>query len=128
MARQSYAQAKAQGTLAGLTVADIMAHDAPTVARDLSLEEYGQEVARSKSRTHLVVGDGQLAGLMTLDALKTVPQTEWATTSVQAVMLPRERVFWTDAGGNRAGAHGANAARKSCRKSRWWMTTGWWVW
>ncbi len=95
MARQSYAQAKAQGTLAGLTVADIMAHDAPTVARDLSLEEYGHEVARSKSRTHLVVGDGHLAGLMSLDALKTVPQSEWATTSVQAVMLPRERVFWT---------------------------------
>jgi predicted transcriptional regulator len=95
MARQSYAQAKAQDTLAGLTVADIMMADAPTVARDLSLEEYSHEVARSKSRTHLVVDDGHLVGLMTLDALKTVPQSEWATTSVQAVMLPRERVLWT---------------------------------
>ena len=95
MARQSHAQAKVQGTLAGLTVADIMMPDAPTVARDLSLEEYSQEVARSKSRTHLVVANGQLAGLMTLDALKAVPQSEWARMSVQAVMLPRERVSWT---------------------------------
>jgi Zn-dependent protease/CBS domain-containing protein len=95
MARQSYAHAKAQGTLAGLTVADIMAPDAPTVARDLSLVEYSQEVARSKSRTHLVVGDGQLAGLMSMAALKAVPESEWAQTSVQAVMLPRERVYWT---------------------------------
>jgi Zn-dependent protease/CBS domain-containing protein len=95
MARQSYAQVQTQGTLAGLTVADIMAPDAPTVARDLSLEEYSHEVARSKSRTHLVVGDGQLAGLITLDALKAVPQDEWGVTSVQAVMLPRDRVFWT---------------------------------
>jgi Zn-dependent protease/CBS domain-containing protein len=95
MARQSYAQARAQGTLSGMTVADIMMPDAPTVARDLSLEEYSHEVARSKSRTHLVVADGHLAGLMSLDALKSVPESEWATTSVQAVMLPPERVYWT---------------------------------
>jgi CBS domain-containing protein len=95
MARQSYAQARAQGTLSSMTVADIMMPDAPTVARDLSLEEYSQEVTRSKSRTHLVVADGHLAGLMSLDALKSVPEIEWSTTSVQAVMLPPERVLWT---------------------------------
>jgi Zn-dependent protease/predicted transcriptional regulator len=94
MARQSYAQVKTQDALAGLTVADVMTAEAPTVARDLSLEEYSQEVARSKSRTHLVVADGQLAGLMTIETLKAVPQSEWAMTSVQAVMLPRERVHW----------------------------------
>jgi Zn-dependent protease/CBS domain-containing protein len=95
MARQSYAQVKTQGALAGLTVTDIMMPDAPTVPRDLSLEEYSHEVARSKSRTHLVVADGQLAGLMTLDALRAVPQSEWTAMSVQAVMLPRDRVHWT---------------------------------
>jgi CBS domain-containing protein len=96
MARQSYAQAQAQGALAGLTVADIMLPDAPTVARDLTLEEYSQHVTRSKSRTHLVVADGQLAGLVTLDALKAVPESDWPRTSVQAVMLPRDRVYWTN--------------------------------
>lgn len=95
MARQSYAQAQTQGALAGLTVADVMMPDAPMVARDLSLEEYSHEVTRSKSRTHLVVSDGQLAGLITLDALKAVPESEWSRTSVQAVMLPRDRVYWT---------------------------------
>ncbi len=94
MARQSYAAATTQDALQGLTVADVMAPEAHTVARDLSLEEYGQEVTRSKSRAHLVVADGQLAGLMTIEALKAVPQAEWAGTSVQAVMLPRERVHW----------------------------------
>jgi Zn-dependent protease/CBS domain-containing protein len=98
MARQSYAQAQAQGSLAGLMVADIMMPDAPTVPRDLTLDEYSQEVTRSKSRTHLVVADGQLAGLITLDALKAVPESEWSRTSVQAVMLPRDRVFWTTPG------------------------------
>jgi Zn-dependent protease len=95
MARQSYAQSKAQDTLAGLTVADVMSPLAPTVPRDLSLEEYSHEVTRSKARTHLVVADGRLAGLMSLEALRSVPEKEWATTSIQAVMLPRERVSWT---------------------------------
>jgi predicted transcriptional regulator len=94
MARQSYAHATTQDALHGLTVADLMTAETPTVARDLSLEEYSQEVTRSKARTHLVVADGQLAGLMTIEALKGVPEPEWAGTSVQAVMLPRERVQW----------------------------------
>ena len=94
MARQSYAQATTQEALQGLTVADVMTPEAPTVARDLSLQEYSQEVTRSKCRAHLVVADGQLAGLMTIEALKSVPQTEWVGTSVQAVMLPRDRVRW----------------------------------
>jgi len=94
MARQSYAQAATQDALQGLTVADVMTPEAPTVARDLSLAEYSQEVTRSKCRAHLVVSDGQLAGLMTIQALKSVPPAEWSGTSVQAVMLPRDRVRW----------------------------------
>jgi predicted transcriptional regulator len=92
MAKQSLMQTTVQGALAGLTVADVMALDTPTVARNLSLEEYSQEVARTQARAHLVVADGQLAGLMTMQALKSVPQEDWAGTSVQAVMLPRERL------------------------------------
>jgi Zn-dependent protease/predicted transcriptional regulator len=94
MAKQSYAQAATQEALQGLTVSDLMAAETPTVARDLSLQEYSEEVARSKSRAHLVVADGHLAGLMTLEALRAVPQAEWAGTSVQAAMLSRERVHW----------------------------------
>jgi Zn-dependent protease/predicted transcriptional regulator len=94
MARQSFAQATTQDALSGLTVADLMLPDAPTVGRDLSLEEYSRELTRTKSRTHLVVSEGHLAGLITMDALRSVPQSEWAGTSVQAVMLPRERVQW----------------------------------
>jgi CBS domain-containing protein len=80
--------------LASLTVADVMAPDAPTVSRDLTLDEYSHEVARSKSRTHLVVGDGRLVGLITIGALKAVPESEWPRTSVQAIMIPRERMYW----------------------------------
>src|ERR1700690_4114926 len=90
-ARQSYVQVEAHGALEGLRVADIMSSELPSVARDITLEEYGQEVTRSGRRAHLVVSsDGQLAGLMTVEALQAVPRDEWHTTSVQAVMLSRD--------------------------------------
>ena len=89
-ARQSYVQLEAHGALEGLRVADIMTAELPSVARDITLEEYGQEVARTGRRAHLVVSDGQLAGLMTIEALQAVPREEWNTTSVQAVMRSRD--------------------------------------
>lgn len=91
-ARQSYVQVEAQGALEGLRVADIMTPELPSVKRDITLEEYAQEVARTGRRAHLVVSDGQLAGLMTIQTLRAVPQEDWGSTSVQAVMLPRERL------------------------------------
>ena len=74
VARQSYAQVAARGALEGLRVSDIMTSDMPTIARDISLEEYAREVARTGRRAHLVLASGQLVGLM----------------SVQAVMLSRD--------------------------------------
>jgi Zn-dependent protease/predicted transcriptional regulator len=93
-AKQSYVQVEAHGALEGLHVADIMTAELPSVARDMTLEEYGQEVARTGRRAHLVVSDGQLAGLMTIEALQAVPREEWNMTSVQAVMLSREGLQW----------------------------------
>jgi Zn-dependent protease/predicted transcriptional regulator len=94
-ARQSYVQVEAQGALQGLRAADVMTSEMPTVARDLSLEEYAREVSRTGRRVHLVVGDNKLVGLMRVEALQAVPREEWPSTSVQAVMIPREKLPWT---------------------------------
>jgi predicted transcriptional regulator len=93
-ARQSYVQVEAHGVLDGLRVADIMTSELPAVARDITLEEYGQEITRTGRRAHLVVADGQLAGFMTVEALQAVPREEWSSTSVQAVMLSRDGLPW----------------------------------
>ena len=90
VARQSYAQVTARGALTGLRVADIMTSDMPTVARDISLEEYAREATRTGRRAHLVVSGGQLVGLMSVEALQAVPREEWPMMSVQAVMLSRD--------------------------------------
>jgi Zn-dependent protease/predicted transcriptional regulator len=93
-ARQSRAQADARGALEGLRVADIMSAELPTIGREISLEDYAREILRTGRRAHLVVAHEQLVGLMTAEALHSVPQTDWDVTSVQAVMLPKEKLHW----------------------------------
>lgn len=94
-ARQSYQQVEAQGALQGLRAADVMTSEMPTVGRDLSLDEYSREVSRTGRRAHMVVSDGKLAGLMRVEILQAVPREDWPSTSVQAVMIPREKLPWT---------------------------------
>jgi Zn-dependent protease/predicted transcriptional regulator len=93
-ARQSYQQVEAQSALQGLRAADVMTSEMPTVGRDLSLDEYSREVSRTGRRAHLVVSDGKLAGLMRVETLQAVPREDWPSTSVQAVMIPREKLAW----------------------------------
>ena len=93
-ARQSRAQADARGALEGLRVSDIMTAELPTVGREISLEDYAREILRTGRRAHLVVAHDQLVGLMTAEAMHSVPQQDWDVTSAQAVMLPKEKLLW----------------------------------
>ncbi len=91
---QYQAQAVARGALEGLRASDIMTGQLPTVGREISLEDYAHEIVRTGQRAHLVVAHDQLFGLMTAEALQSVPQEDWGMTSVQAVMIPREKLLW----------------------------------
>jgi Zn-dependent protease/predicted transcriptional regulator len=93
-AQESVAQAALRETLSGLRAADVMSHEVPTIGRAISLEEYGAEVLRTGRRCHLVITDDRLVGMMNVHTLNSVPRHEWANTSVQAVMIPRERILW----------------------------------
>ncbi|HEX4642528.1 MAG TPA: site-2 protease family protein [Candidatus Acidoferrales bacterium] len=93
-AKQTQAQVEARGSLEGLRVSDIMTPELHTVGREISLEDYAREMVRSGRRAHLVVAGNELAGLITAEALNSVPQQEWDVTSVQAVMLPKAGLHW----------------------------------
>ncbi len=93
-AQESVAQVAIRETLSGLRAADVMSHEVPTVGRATSLEEYGAEVLRTGRRCHLVITDDRLVGMMNVHTLNSVPRDEWAHNSVQAVMIPRERILW----------------------------------
>ena len=93
-AKQSEAHVEARGALQGLRVADIMTPELPTIGREISLEDYAREVMNTDRRAHLVVAHGELVGLITAEALNAVPQHDWEVTSVQAVMLPKNKLHW----------------------------------
>jgi Zn-dependent protease/predicted transcriptional regulator len=93
-AKQSQAQVEARGALEGLRVADIMTPELHTIGREISLEDYAREMVRTGRRAHLVVAGNELVGLVTAEALNTVPQQDWEVTSVQAVMLPKNQLHW----------------------------------
>lgn len=93
-AQESVAQMAIRSTLAGLSAADVMSQEVPTVPGHLTLEEYGGEVLRTGRRCHMVVNDDHLVGMMNVHTLNSVRREEWAHNSVQAAMIPREKILW----------------------------------
>jgi Zn-dependent protease/CBS domain-containing protein len=91
-AQESYTQVAIRTSLNGVLAGDIMSRDIPTVARDISLEEYVHEVLRTGHQYHVVTAAGEPAGLVTLNAVRAVPRSEWSNTSVQAVMQPLSKI------------------------------------
>jgi Zn-dependent protease/predicted transcriptional regulator len=93
-AQESVAQAAIRETLSGLRAFDVMTHEVPTVSGSNTLEDYAAEVLRTGRRCHIVLTDDRLVGMMNVHSLNSVPREEWAHTSVQAVMIPRDKILW----------------------------------
>jgi Zn-dependent protease len=93
-AQASLAQVTIRGALAGLCATDVMSHEVPTIPANMSLEEYSNEVLRTGRRMHIVTMDDRLVGLMNVAALNKVARNEWNMNSVQAVMVPRDKIIW----------------------------------
>lgn len=93
-ARDSIAQLAIRETLAGLHASDVMNNEVPTINRNTTLDEYSLEVSRTGRRVHLVVTEDRLVGMMNVQALNSIPREEWSSNSIQAVMIPRERISW----------------------------------
>ena len=91
-AQESYALVAIRNTLTGVRAEDVMTREVPAIPRDISLEEYFHEVLRTGRRCHVVNAGGNPVGLMMLHAARSIPREEWDNTSVQAVMLPLERI------------------------------------
>jgi CBS domain-containing protein len=94
-AQESVAQVAVRETLAGLRAADVMSKDVPTAPGHITLEEYSSEVLRTGRRYHLVTNGDRLVGMMNVHTLNSVPREEWPHNSVQAAMIPREKILWT---------------------------------
>lgn len=94
-AQQSITQMTIRDALAGLRASDVMSHEVPTIGGDTTLEEYSAEVLRTGRRCHLVLSGDRLVGMMNVHSLNAVPRPEWTNNSVQAAMIPRDKIQWT---------------------------------
>jgi Zn-dependent protease/CBS domain-containing protein len=92
--QESYAQVAIRNTLAGVSAADIMSQDVPTVPRDFSLENYMHEVLRTGRRCHIVTGNDLPVGLVTFHSAQAIPRDEWPNTSIQAAMRAMDKIKW----------------------------------
>jgi Zn-dependent protease len=97
VAKESFTQVAVRRVLEGLRVADFMTAELPTIDRTLSLEDYMHEVLRTGRRCHLVLGNNQMVGMITLHHVRQIPREEWVNTSIQAAMLPYESIQWAQA-------------------------------
>jgi Zn-dependent protease/predicted transcriptional regulator len=91
-AKESYVEVALRDSLAGVRTEDVMVRDIPTVTRDMTIDDYIHQVLRTGRRTHIVVGGDHPSGLIALPSARHVPREEWASTSVQAVMVPMDKV------------------------------------
>jgi Zn-dependent protease/predicted transcriptional regulator len=91
-AKESYVQVALRDSLEGVRTDDVMAREIPTVTRDTSIDEYIHQVLRTGRRSHIVIGGDQPSGVVSLESARHVPREEWASTSVQAVMVPMDKV------------------------------------
>ena len=93
-AQMSTAQTRLRHALGGVLARDVMTQECLRLPSNLSVEELvDHHLLRTGARCSMVVDGDRFRGLVTLHQIKTVPKEEWAQTSLQAVMIPRESLL-----------------------------------
>jgi len=89
---QSYQRVVVQDILEGVPVKRMMRTDPPTVSPSISVESLVNEhIMGSDDHAFPVLDGGELAGIATLDDVRSVPQGVWESTSVREIMTPGDQ-------------------------------------
>jgi Zn-dependent protease/CBS domain-containing protein len=89
----SFAQFILLRSLEGIRARDIMTPAPETVSPDLTLREFvDEQILNGHHRAYPVVEQERPVGLITIDQIKTVPQSEWSAKTVREAMAPLEEV------------------------------------
>ncbi len=88
-ASASYRQEQWRVVLEPFTAADVMSRDYPVATADITVAELVRGYVLPTGRRYfLVVDDSRLRGMVTLHNIRSVPQAEWESTPVSAMMTP----------------------------------------
>ena len=92
-ASMSYRQAQWREALHGLTASQMMTSDYIIVPPSITVNQLVQEYILPKGHhLFLISEEDKLKGILTLQNIKSVPQSKWALTQVEEIMVPAERL------------------------------------
>ena len=92
-ARASYQQVLLRDALIGITARQVTDYASPLVPPHMNLTELVEQYVLPTGRSCFLLSWGaELEGMVTLQQIKKVPRTRWATTTVQDVMTPANKL------------------------------------
>jgi Zn-dependent protease len=92
-ASTSYRQTKWRQALSGLTASQIMTSDYKEVPPNLTIGELVKGYVLPRGHSFFVVtSESGAKGILSLNNIKSVPQSSWDTTQLEKIMLPLDRL------------------------------------
>jgi Zn-dependent protease len=83
-----------QHAIAGVTAAEVMSGECPSVPANTSLAEFVEHFLLRSGRRCYLIGESETPrGIITLSDVLAVPRNEWGTTSVQAAMRRVDQIY-----------------------------------
>jgi Zn-dependent protease/CBS domain-containing protein len=88
-ARNSYDQLLVREALSGVEVRSVMTSDTPSVAPQLSVEDFVHDyLMRHEYSCYPVTEGSEVRGIVSLDEVRRVPKEKWPTTTVSEITRP----------------------------------------
>lgn len=92
-ARASYQQVLLRDALIGITARQVTDYNCPLIPPHMNLMELAQQYVLPTGRSCFLISWGaELEGMVTMQQIKKVPRSRWATTSVQDIMTPASKL------------------------------------
>lgn len=92
-ASMSYRQAQWREALRDITVSQMMTSDYIAIPPNITVSQLVQEYVMPRGRHLFLVTKGErLKGILTLQNIKSVPQSKWDTTQIEQIMVPAEKL------------------------------------
>ena len=89
----SYRQVVIQDILEDVPVTRMMRSNPPTVSPTVTVDELVDgEVMGTDDHAFPVLDEGRLAGLVTLEEVRTISRTSWGSTTIRQIMTPAARL------------------------------------
>ena len=92
-ARESYLRISLQHAIDGVSVADVMTTDCPTVSANLNVQHFVEEnLLPTGRRCFIVVDHGTVEGLVTPHEVKQAERVRWPSITLRDIMRPVEQL------------------------------------